>query len=226
MVDDDDDGDRNETELWHAPPTTTLQAIAEQYTADVARAAQRYAEGRVPSVRRAGCAVPKDYARELVDDAHADTWSGRLAWDPERCDLLTHLRIAIYNRTWAEIRRAARRPHFSIDAPANDRAWAIDPAEVEHALVHAAASGCSPVVQDALLTRACDELRRMVVDDRDAIDLLWCWEQSILERDKVMAIVGLDESRYQRARKRLLYLARNLPPELREAAQELLRSAS
>ncbi len=66
----------------------------------------------------------------------------------------------------------------------------------------------------------------MVGDDRDAIAMLWCWQQSILDRDEVMAIVALDESRYQRARKRLLYLAKHLPPELREAAQDLLRSAS
>jgi hypothetical protein len=179
----------------------------------------------VPLLRRAGCAVPKDYARELVDDAHADTWCGRLAWDPTRCDLLVHLRGAIYSRTWAELRRTARHPHFSIDAPANDRAWTIGHAEVEHALANAVPGSGTPVVFCAMLARVCDELRRMVGDDRDASSVVWCWQQSILDRDQVMAIIGFDEARYQRARKRLLYLARNLPPELREAAQDQLRSA-
>ena len=225
--DDDDDGDRDDSTLLPAaPPPATLSALDEQYTASVVRQARRYAEHRAVHVRRAGRAVPSTYARELVDDAHADTWLGHVTWDPERCDLIVHLRGVIHDRTWKEIRRAARYPHFSIDAPANDRAWAIDRTEVEHALAHATRNDVSPIAVCALFIRVCEELRRMVGNDRDALAVLWCWQQSILDRDEVMAVAGLDEAAYERARKRILYLSRNLPPELREAAHDQLRSAS
>jgi hypothetical protein len=226
LDDDDDDDDTKEPDVWSAPPAETLQALDEQYTAKVAKDAHRYAEYRANLVRRAGRAVPNNYARELVQDAHADTWLGRVTWHPERCALIVHLRGVIYDRTWAEIRRATRYPHFSIDAPANDRAWSIDRAEVEQALAEPSRHHCSPVVVYAWHVRTCAELRRLASGDREALDLLWCWEQSILDRDEVMAITGLDEAAYQRVRKRLLYVARNLPPELREAAQDQLRSAS
>jgi hypothetical protein len=228
MVDDDEDGDgdTNETDLLPtAPPPATLQAIRESYP-KIERRARRYAEHRVRLVRITGRAVPQHYARELLDDAFADTWCGRVTWVPERCDLLLHLRGVIYDRTWAEIRRAARHPHFSIDAPANDRAWTVDRLEVEHALADSSEAGRPSLVVSALFASVCDELRRLASEDRDALAVLWCWQQSITDRHEVMSITGLEKTEYQRARKRLLYLSRDLPPELREAAQDQLRSAS
>jgi hypothetical protein len=51
-------------------------------------------------------------------------------------------------------------------------------------------------------------------------------EVGITERDEIMEITGLGEAAYDRTRKRLLYLSRDLPPDLRDAVHDHLRSAS
>jgi hypothetical protein len=174
-------------------------------------------------VRRAGKAVPKTYARELVNDAHADTWTGDLPWDPSQCSLLVHLCQAIRYRTWAEIRHMRRVPLVSLHGSVNDGTTLR---QIERALAHATHSGCSPAILHAINAMVCQELRRLVPHDHEASALLQCWEDGFLTRDDVMRHAGLSESAYDRARKRLLYLSRCLTPDLRESVQDLLRSPS
>jgi hypothetical protein len=174
-------------------------------------------------VRREGIPVSKTYARELVDDAHADTWTGRLPWDPSQCSLLVHLCQAIKYRTWAEIQHMRRAPLVSLHGSSND---GTTPREIEHALADATHGGCSPVFLGAISATVFQELRRLVPADHEAAVLLQCWEDGFITRDEAMRRVGLSESAYDRARKRLLYLSRCLPPDLRELVQDLLRSFS
>ncbi len=206
-----------------SPSPETLRALAEQSTSEMWREARRFAEGRVRLVRRAGRPVHKNYARELVDDAHADTWSGDLTWDPSRCSLLAHLRRAIKRRTWREIRHANQVPLVSLHGPSND--GSISP-HVEHALAHASSGDCGPIMLCVLADRVCRALRILVPRDRAATAVVLSWEAGFIERDEVIERTHLSEDRYERARRRLLYMSRYLPPELRETAQELLRSAS
>lgn len=203
------------------PPPATRQALEEQTTPELMKRARQYAQTRVTLVRRAGIPVSKTYARELVDDAHADTWTGGLPWDPSQCSLLVHLCQAIKYRTWAEIRRMRRAPLVSLHGSANDGTTSR---QIEHALADATHGGRSPVILDAISATVFQELRRLVPTGHEAAVLLQCWEDGFITRDEAMRRAGLSESAYDRARKRLLYLSRRLPPALRESVQHLLRS--
>src|SRR5678815_5632899 len=72
-------------------PISLLRAIEEQTTPDLMKRLRKYAQTRVNMLRLAGSSVSATSARELVDDAHADTWVGDLPWDPLQCSLLEHL---------------------------------------------------------------------------------------------------------------------------------------
>jgi hypothetical protein len=196
----------------------------------VKREVLEYARGRVNLLRRAGRPVSKNYARELVDDAHADTWSGALAWDPSQRPLVHHLRLAIRKRTWLEIRHGRRFSLVPLLEPENDEESAspeqIVSEEVEQALAKSSQSKCDPTMLHAMLAEICRELRLRLAQDDEAAFIVQCWEEGSVERSVVMALTGLTETAYDRTRKRLFYAIRQLSPELCRIAQDVLRNAS
>ena len=221
--------DRKDDNTPHVLPSlATRRALAEQTTPELKRQAREYARGRLKLLRWAGIPVSKVYPRELVDDAHADTWSGVSIWDPSQYSLLEHLRQVIKRRTWLEIRRGRRISVVPLHEPANDEAISeqIVSEDVERALAEASHGNCSPIVLHAMLARICQELRPQVSRDHEAAAVVQCWEDGAIDRNDVMDFTGLTEAAYERTRQRLLYTIRHLPSELREVAQDLLRSAS
>ncbi len=71
------------------------------------------------------------------------------------------------------------------------------------------------------------DLRRVRLPaDRAVRAIVSAWEHGFVDCDDVLAFAGLSESAYRAALKRIRRLARRLPPDLREAALDLLRSAS
>jgi hypothetical protein len=210
------------------PSLATRRALAEQTTPELKRQAREYARGRLKLLRWAGIPASKVYPRELVDDAHADTWSGILPWDPSQCSLLEHLRQAIKRRTWLEIRHGRRVSFVPLYEPANDETISeqIVSEDVERVLAEASRGSCSPIVLHAMLARICQGLRLQVVRDHEATAVVQCWEDGCVDRNDVMALTGLTEAAYECTRKRLLYTSRQLPSELREVAQDLLRNVA
>jgi hypothetical protein len=205
------------------PPPETLEAFAQQSTDEVRTKARRYAESRLPLLRRTGRSFPKNYASELVADALSATWLGEAPWSPASCSLLMHIRGLILARTWNEIRRGKRFRHLSLDAPSGSPALLE---EVEHSLAHASVGDCGPILLCALTLRVCSELRRIADGDADAQAILACWEAGLLERDEVMGRTGMMANAYKAARQRLLRLSKQVHADLYEAAHDLLRSAS
>ncbi len=210
-----------------SPSPEVLVALRDQWTPPTVRDLHRYAEQRARMVRVSGraCPPPGQYARELVHDAHADTWCGDLTWDPDRCSLAMHLRGVIKSRTWTEIQKAPR--FVSLDGrPANDS----DPADGSPIQVHVALSASSgnvgPVVFPLLVARVCAELHKTAYEHHDCFALVRAWERGFTEREEIMEITGLDPVSYRRARKRLFYASSNLPASLRQFVQDYLRSAS
>ena len=159
------------------PPPTTRLALEEQTTPELIKRAQQYAQTRVILVRHAGRPVSKTYARELVDDAHADTWTGDLPWDPSQCTLLEHLCQAIKHRTWLEIRHGRRVPLVSLHGPATDGTTSR---QLEHALAQATQGDCRPIALYVISATVCQELRRLVFNDPEAAAVLRCWEPASL----------------------------------------------
>jgi hypothetical protein len=182
----------------------------------------RYAQGRAKLVCRAGRPVPETYARELVDDVHADICVGELSWDPRR-RLLDHLKTAIKKRTWLEIRHARRVSFVSLQEAANDET--MQP-KLEQAL--APATRTDPSRLCAMSAMVCQQLRSFALATRDvdAAAIVQRWADGFMEKDEVMRRAGLTETAYECARRRLRNAIRSLTSELREAAQDLLRSAA
>ena len=201
------------------------RALSEQYTEALRDKAQRFAEGRVKQMRWARRPSPKDYARELVHDAMTSIWLGMRRWDPAHQPLYKRLRFLIKERTCREIARAQKYEHVSYDLAANDSDVEM---KVEETLATSAPAPVSPLVSMRMAIvarRVAAEMVDLAHDDEAVRGILTCWERGITEPEDIMAITGLSESAFKHARERILRLAKHLPPELREAAYDLLRSA-
>jgi hypothetical protein len=180
---------------------------------------RRYAQDRAKLVWRAGRPVSETFARELVDDVHADICVGDLPWDP-KCKLLDHLKAAIKRRTWLEIRHGRRVSFVSLQEVANDET-------MEQALTSTTRPDCDPIVLSAMTATVCQQLRSVLASsDVDAAAIAKCWSDGILEKDEIMRLTGLAGSAYECARRRLRRAIRRLTSELREAAHDLLQSAA
>ena len=211
----------------HAPPDPgsplpdIQRALEEQYTDEVRDHAHRYAEQRARRVRKAGRPIPKNYADELLQDALTSVWLGTRRWDPLRTPLLYRLITIIKDRTWREIRRAQTYQHLSFDAAANDSS--ID---MEAAMRVRAEASVGDLRLATFTAHVVEELRALARNDEQACRILACWAQGLVEPDEIMAQTGLTRPAFEAARLRILRLSKRLPPELREAALDLLRSAS
>ena len=204
------------------PPLPDIQrALKEQYTDVVREKALRFAEQRAVHVRKAGRPIPHNYARELIEDTYAAIYLGIRGWDPARSSLYVRLCQIIRDRTWKEIVQAKRYTHVPFNRAANDDE---DSYEIEGEIA-APVHGCSPVLLVEMTERVVGALRAHVVGDDEAQAILDCWEIGFIEVDEVTGLTGMTPAAFYAARKRILRLAERLPPDLREAAQHLLRSA-
>jgi hypothetical protein len=195
------------------PETEAQRAFAEQLTQETMREALRFAKERARLVRRIGRRTDPHYAHELLQDAMTDTWTGVAVWKPERIPLLHHLRGVIRRRSWREVKEAIQRPMVGLDRESR-------------LSIHGTCGNVSPIILAALTSRVVDDLRRLAVEDRDACLVLDAWEEGHVEPDEVLAFTGLEGRAYKIARKRLGYLALDLPNSLREATRQALRSGS
>jgi hypothetical protein len=204
-----------------ALPPSNRSELHEQATEDVLEAARQYARQRARLVRRAGVRVDHLYARELVQDAYADTWAGTdVQWDPAQCSLLEHLRGLIRSRTWKDATGARQRPHVSID-------WDEDlVTEVDDAHRHGTQGNVSPIVLARVAATVVQDLQRLAAGDAAATAILAAWEDGLVDRDEVIARTALTDKEYKAARARLTYLVLSLPQSLRETARTVLRGKS
>ena len=207
------------------PSLSDIQrALDEQYTDAVRTKALRFAERRVRQMRWSRQPVPKNYAKELAHDAYTSIWLGVRRWDPSE-PLYLRLRSLIKERTSREMTRAKKYEHLPLDLAANDSDF--DPV-VERALAASSATDVWPLIAMRMATLArqvVDEMYELADEDEEVRAILGCWERGFTDPEDVMALTGLSESQFKNARERILRLAKRLPPELREAAQDLLRSA-
>lgn len=211
-----------------SPPGSPLpdiqRALDEQYTDVVRKKAHRFAERRVAQMRWSRRPIPKNYAAELVHDAYTSIWLGVRSWNPSE-SLYHRLRSLIKERTSREMTRAKRYEHVPIDLAANDPEY---DAGLEAELAASSFTDDAPLItmrMTRLARQVADEMHRLADDDQEIRAILRCWERGFTEPQDVLALTGLAESRFKHARERILRLAKKLPPELREAVHDLLRSA-
>lgn len=212
-----------------SPSPDVLHAFRDQLTPELIKAARRYARQRAKLVREVRRRIDPLYHLELVQDALGDTWRGTVRWDPARRSLLDHVRDVIRQRTFNDRRRAGVYQHVSMhhSPVANDEVSMTGlTIEAEMAQAHGSGAVPSPAIVATLLDQVVLELHRLAARDLDARAILGCWAKGITDGSEVMDLTGLAENDYRKARQRILYLARHLPPELRDAAEDTLRSAS
>ena len=101
-----------------------------------------------------------------------------------------------------------------------------DARAIHRHLTHASQGDCSPIMFAALVFRIANALKDLAQGDPDALAMLACWRDGVTVRGEVLARTQLTTAAYKATRKRLLTLRDKLPPELRDAAHDLLRSAS
>lgn len=203
-----------------APSPSNRSELQKQATNDLRRDIQRYARQRAALVRRAGRRIDDLYARELVQDALADTWVGTETWNPDTCSLQKHLRRLIRRRSWKDAIGARQRPHLSIDR---------DPdliTEIDEAHRHGTQGTVSPLVVARLTATLVREMRSLADGDPRVTAILVSWEDGLIDRDDVMSRTGLSSKDYKAARDRLMYLVPSLPQWLRETGRTLLRGMS
>ena len=132
--------------------------------------------------------------------------------------------LAIDQQNTAALRTEARRyRRISFDVAANDPK---DARAIHHHLTHASQGDCSPIMFAALVFRIANALKDLAQGDPDALAMLACWRDGVTVGGEVLARTQLTTAAYKATRKRLLTLRDKLPPELRDAAHDLLRSAS
>jgi hypothetical protein len=96
-----------------------------------------------------------------------------------------HLKRTIRHRTWLEIRHGRRISFVPLpDTAANDEAAP----QMEQALAYSPPTTCRPTALQELAATVCQQLRRLVERDHDAIAVVACWEDGVIEPDEIVQI--------------------------------------
>ena len=150
-------------------------------------------------------------ARELVLDAVADTFTGVVAWDPNKAELAAHLCCVIRSRTAHDIARATANTMRSLNDDATDET-------LERETSHAMAARNDSVADSDAVERAAavlEALRRRAHDDAEILRLLDAFETGAVDRKAVIAMTGMPAASYHNARRRLARIAAQLPDDLK-----------
>lgn len=206
-----------------APASRFRQKFEQQATRALIAQATAYARRRSELLGRVTRRHDDLKARELVQDALVDTLDGRVAWDPERVSLLTHVLTLIQSRTRHELARAARMPHRSLDESGDDSASDIRPIEREASLaVRTPETGRG---EDVVLRarQFVDALTAALPAKDPAHALLRAYAEGKTERADVLAATGMSAATYKNERRRVVRLAKRLDDQLLATAREVLR---
>ena len=186
-----------------APDDNWIAELEAQLTPTLIDSLRNYARMRAFAVAIAGRKVDDYYARELVQDAIGDTWSGLLCWEPARCTLEHHLIRAIQSRTDKHRKQAKASPHDALgDATTASRAAEVDASSLVADPDHAA--------QRVYSRETMAVLRARLVGDKQAFRVLAAYEAGATKKADVLAFTGMKERTYNNAHARLKRIVRTL----------------
>ena len=189
-----------------------IDAYDDQATNALFAKATRYASSRAAQIVRAGGVGDDDYIAEVVQSAFADTYTGRLAWNPNRSSLEAHVILAIKSRTRhdRELVGERRDRDVSFDMHDRSRATAQTRADVEASLacearhdaqVSATAEGALALLREIAASEEAD----------DVVTLLDAFDAGAYSKADVLAATSLTAKRYRNARARLETFVKRLP---------------
>lgn len=200
----DDSDDEIETSAEpFSPDAPWVNTFEKQLTAKLIDGLRNYARPRAYAVAMAGRKVDDYYARELVQDAIGDTWSGVLRWDPQRCTLEHHLIRAIQSRSDKHRKHAKENPHDAIG----------DFTGASHAAEVSASNMCGDPEEAAqrLYSRETMALvRSLTADDKQVTRVLDAYEAGATTKEDVIAFAKMRDRTYHNAHIRLKRIVRAL----------------
>jgi hypothetical protein len=193
-----------------------LDQVDTALTREVWKKARAFTRKRVRVLALGGQAVDTQLVDELVSDAVADTALGVCRWDPERCELLTHLCWVIRGRTHKRsLRRRAITETDVFERIGDAGAAIVDEVESPETLLARAETAFD-------FFRALYDLAKEKKDD-DVLALLDAYRRGVTERADIVKELGFSTNAYRRTRARLSRLIEELPVTLRDEALAVMR---
>lgn len=201
--DDKIDSEIEASEEPFSPDATWVNTFEKQLTAKLIDGLRNYARPRAYAVARAGRKVDDYYARELVQDAIGDTWSGTLRWDPKRCTLEHHLIRAIQSRAGKHRKHARDNPHDAI----GDFTGASQAAEESASSMRADPEDAA---QRLYSRETITLIRNLCADDKQVTRVLDAYESGATTKEDVLAFAKMRDRTYHNAHIRLTRIVRAL----------------
>lgn len=185
-----------------APDNAWCAEFEKQLTSKLIDGLRNYARPRAFAVAAAGRKVDEYYARELVQDAIGDTWSGVLHWDPKRCSLELHLLRAIQSRSDKHRKHARANPHDAIG----------DRTDLGLAAETLASSECgsSDASEYVYSREAMAMIRAEAAVDKSVLRVLDAYDAGATTKDDVLAVTKMKARTYHNAHIRLKRIVRTL----------------
>ncbi len=202
------DDDETEIEIDEStepfePDDAFVAELEKQLTPKLIDSLRNYARSRAFMVACAGRKVDDYYARELVQDAIGDTWTGLLRWDPERWTLEYHLIRAIQGRTSKHCDHAVKNPHDSLGENTEQSQLAeADASELVADSQHA--------VQRVYSHETIEQIRVEAAGDKPVLRVLDAYDAGALTKDDVLAFTKMKARTYHNAHIRLKRIVRKL----------------
>lgn len=196
------------------PDEAWIDAFKEQCTDELRLASKRFALRRLRGVGKTGRAVSDDDAKDLVQDAIADTLFGILSWDPSTKTLKQHVEDAIACRARREYKRAKKYRHERMDAlqPSAERSSVRGEMEASLQMDRDDDGAQEMVFGDEVVTK----LRAMASDDALALRFLDAIVDGARSRADIMDFAKMSLKTYRNARARLRRLVERLEQEAGE----------
>ena len=185
-----------------APDNVWCAEFEKQLTSKLIDGLRNYARPRAFAVAAAGRKVDDYYARELVQDAIGDTWSGVLRWDPKRCTLELHLVRAIQSRSDKHRKHAQANPHYAID----DGTTASRAAESDASSI----CGGSDAAQRVVSRETMALIRAEASVDKSVLRVLDAYDAGATTKNDVLGLTKMKARTYHNAHIRLKRIVRTL----------------
>jgi hypothetical protein len=197
-----------------------------QYTREMLRDLVKRATALTKRYERYTPRRSTDTAEDRIHAAVMKLLDGARIWNPDNVDLCGFLLGVIASDLTSELRRAKLAPQISFDdRRANEDDYTGEPCE--GAEVRASVENGIPVPlvtdsPDAAWAFAMTDLHRRAGTDARVLALLGAYEEGVYQKRNVMALLMWTSRTYRETYQRLLALAADADPNVREAISHAL----
>lgn len=201
-------------------------AFDEQYTRDMLRDLVKQTTALTKRYERFTPRKSTDTPEDRLHTAVMKLFDGARTWDPTRVDLTGFLLGVVASDLTSEMRRAKKAPQVSIEdrGPKREDDYTGEPCEDSRADFQASVENgwtvpIAPETKESAWSVAMTNLRKQAAVSGDAgvLALLGAYEEGAFQKRDVIALLNWTSAKYKRAYERLLLLADEMDPTVREA---------